>query len=106
MKPAHIFQTIEKSLIAAVHKHHARRQRAKEFRRLARQNRRSVFVVPARAAAWVIRIAAAVGLPIALAAWFLTLTGCSYSGQKAGEIDARPLFPKIILDTSINVGKK
>lgn len=53
-----------------------------------------------------IRIALALALPLALAALVTTLTGCSYANQQAGEIDAGPLFPKIIFDTNIELGKK
>lgn len=41
----------------------------------------------------------------AMAGLVAALVGCSYANQQAGEIDARPVFPKIIFDSNIQLGK-
>jgi len=55
----------------------------------------------------ILRTAAAFALPACL--YFLCATlfsGCSYANQQAGEVDARPVFPKIIFDSNVQIGKQ
>ncbi|RST85600.1 hypothetical protein EJC49_14960 [Aquibium carbonis] len=56
---------------------------------------------------WFFRALAALILPVALVMVALTATGCSYTNRQEGEIGGGlRLFPTIVFDSNIEVGKQ
>lgn len=61
----------------------------------------------ARPVVWFFRILAALALPVALILVALVATGCSYTNRQGGEIGGGfRLFPTIVFDSNIEVGKQ
>lgn len=61
----------------------------------------------ARPVVWFFRILAALVLPAALILVAITTTGCSYTNRQGGEIGGGlRLFPTIVFDSNIEIGKQ